>query len=99
MNPVETTPQFQWQDEWDPIIGFPSSLTEEMSLEEFNSAIPVLRDMTWNLQKDLESEWGLPVHGMQVWEEFSQGAEIFAIKIHWEGINAATSTLGKVGPI
>ena len=86
------------QDQWDPITGY-NPLTEEMTMEEFNSAIPILREMTWNVQKSLEDEWGLPVHGMAVWENFSQGAELFGIHIHWEGLNAATSSLGSQGPL
>ena len=99
VNPVQTNQGIQGQDEWDPITRFPSSSTKKMGPEEVNSAMATLRDLTWNQQQSLESQWGLPVHGMQVWEEFAQGAELIGTKIHWEGISAATSTLGRLGPI
>jgi Haemolysin-type calcium binding protein related domain len=99
VNSVQTNQGIQGQDEWDPITGFPSSSAKNKGPGEINSAMATLRDRTWNQQQSLESQWGLPIHGMQVWEEFAQSSELMGTKIHWEGISAATSTLGKLGPI
>ena len=99
VNSVQTNQGIQGQDEWDPITGFPSSSAKNKGSGEINSAMATLRDRTWNQQQSLESQWGLPIHGMQVWEEFAQSSELMGTKIHWEGISAATSTLGKLGPI
>jgi len=99
VNSVQANQGIQEQDEWDPITGLPAASTMKMGSEQINSALATLRDRTWNQQQSLESQWGLPIHGIQVWEEFAQRSELMGTKIHWEGISAATSTLGRLGPI